>query len=66
MLVTLTRGFPVPCNCDRGITRLQFVGTGLTLAQGFKHQMRFGCWIRQFCKLLSACKGILCINMLSR
>lgn len=64
MLVTVTRRFPVPCNCIWGITRLQFVGTGLALAQGFKHLMHFGCWIWQFCKLVSACKGIWCTNVL--
>lgn len=35
--------FAVPCNFNLGITRLQFVGTGLAPVQVSKHQMQVGC-----------------------
>lgn len=58
-LVTGTCRFAVPCNFNWGITRLRFAPVQVS-----KHQMRVGCWIWQSCKLLSACKGILRINVL--
>lgn len=56
--------FQVPRNCNWRMTWMRFVGTGLALAQGFQHHMHFSCWIWQFCKLLSGCNGVLCLNVL--